>query len=142
MSNEVNIDDVNVAECMYAANSIPIDCENDTCFCYENTNCYFKQLQRAKAELEQYKKSKQASYEVMQREWNAAINEYRKIIIENEKLKNALEEIMKSFKDFQISTIPFHIADNKKMPHIMADSIQYYSERIIDKINEVLNEQL
>ena len=66
MQNEVIIDGCNVAECEFSS----IDWENkfvcEICaittksmkyalYCNENKNCYFKQLQRAKAELEQYK---------------------------------------------------------------------------------------
>lgn len=92
--------------------------------CISNHNCFFKQLQRAKAEkqdlinyfelreggmeediqywknkaqeiykeLEQYKKSKQASYEAMQIEWNNAVNELRYFEAENERLKLMLSE--------------------------------------------------
>ena len=79
-------------------------CENSDC-CVCNPNCYFKQLQRAKAELEQYKKSKQASYENMQEQWNNAINENRllkaalknknfvAIAEENEKLKKEIKDL-------------------------------------------------
>lgn len=52
--NEVYIDGVNVAECVYI--------ENERCLnylfgyeCKDNPNCYFKQLQRAKAENEKLK---------------------------------------------------------------------------------------
>lgn len=93
--SEIYIDGCNVAKCKYTNglyNGV-YGCINLNLnpACFKNPNCYFKQLQRAKAELEQYKKSKQASYEAMQREWNAAINEYRKIILENEKLKKEVE---------------------------------------------------
>lgn len=52
--NEVIIDGVSVAECLYV--------ENERCLnyilgygCKDNPNCYFKQLQRAKAENEKLK---------------------------------------------------------------------------------------
>lgn len=85
-------DGVNVAECkeLHIKEGYAENCDLTNCPCWQNPNCYFKQLQRAKAELEQYKKSKQASYETMEREWNAAINEYRKIIAENERLKEEI----------------------------------------------------
>lgn len=131
-SNKVIIDGVNVAGCEhlwkdnsvidlnfckinfdnnYFSNGIPC-CDK----CNKHPNCYFKQLQRAKAEkqdlinyyelreggmldeiqhwknkaqefykeLEQYKKSKQASYETMQTEWNNAVNTLRDVEAENE----------------------------------------------------------
>lgn len=89
--SEIIIDGCNVAECEFfgkynvckAYVNMP-----KPCGCEYNPDCYFKQLQRAKAELEQYKKSKQASYEAMQREWNKAVNELRDVEAENERLKN------------------------------------------------------
>lgn len=98
MSDEVIIDGVNVAECKFFQSEYLEDnsvfCEFCTMFynaCLNNPDCYFKQLQGAKAELEQYKKSKQASYEAMQKEWNAAINELRDVKAENEKLQAEIE---------------------------------------------------
>ena len=97
MKNEVIIDGCNVAECQYfnkVVNEEPycnID-EEHLYTCSSDENCYYKQLQRAKAELEQYKKSKQASYEVMQKEWNNAVNELRDIKTKNEKLKAELDK--------------------------------------------------
>lgn len=57
------------------------------CSCETYPNCYYKQLKRKEQELEQYKKSKQASYETMQTEWNEAINEVSQLKKENEELK-------------------------------------------------------
>ena len=85
--NEVIIDDVNVAECEFLDEwehcGICREMIDGHCLvvkdieCKTYSNCYYKQLQRAKAELEQYKKSKQASYESMQEQWNIAVNELR-----------------------------------------------------------------
>ena len=41
---------IDVSGCKYAENSIPVDCNIDTCFCYENNNCYYKQLKRLEQE--------------------------------------------------------------------------------------------
>ena len=60
-------------------------------FCEDNPNCYFKKLARKTQELEQYKKSKQASYETMQREWNKATLENRKLKLERKGLKKQLD---------------------------------------------------
>ena len=49
-------------------------------------NCYYKQLKRKEQELEQYKKSKQSSYETMQREWNEAKNEVKQLKEENKNI--------------------------------------------------------
>lgn len=85
MSNEVIIDGCNVAACSLYNNGKCLNLWNsetkeyDKCNSYCDYGAYFRQelLQRAKAELEQYKKSKQASYEAMQAEWNKAVNELR-----------------------------------------------------------------
>lgn len=50
MNKPIIIGGVDVSGCEYAENSIPVDCDIDTCFCQENQNCYYKQLQRLKAE--------------------------------------------------------------------------------------------
>lgn len=59
--SEIIIDGCNVAECEFY--KVMEDCDgiHDICelydeYCNTKKNCYFKQLQRAKAELEQYKK--------------------------------------------------------------------------------------
>lgn len=53
---------------------------------------------KAEDEIEQYKKSKQASYETMQAEWNNAVNELRDVKEENEKLKKDIHNIYENCK--------------------------------------------
>lgn len=110
--------------------------------CYLCKNCYFEQLQRKtkecenaihnwqfseklyseiKTELEQYKKSKQASYESMQREWNNAVNTLRDVDAENEKLKQALEEVEKYCNECNLKA-------------------DYTACEVLKIINEVLND--
>ena len=60
--------------------------------CKDISDCYFKQLQHKEEELNQYKKSKQASYEQMQVEWNKVTWDNRKLEQENKRLREALEE--------------------------------------------------
>lgn len=48
--SETIINGIDVSECKYAADTIPVDCENNTCFCYEDENCYYKQLKRLQEE--------------------------------------------------------------------------------------------
>ncbi|MBO7735004.1 MAG: hypothetical protein J6S67_20750 [Methanobrevibacter sp.] len=55
MTKEI-VDGVDVSGCEYAEKSIPIDCSIDNCFCYENKNCYYKQLKRLEQELYEWKK--------------------------------------------------------------------------------------
>lgn len=44
------IDGVDVSGCGYAEKSIPVDCSIDNCFCYENNDCYYKQLKKIEQE--------------------------------------------------------------------------------------------
>lgn len=64
---------------------------------------YEEQLDQLKAEnevLKQYKASKQASYESMQRQWNEAINK-------NRKLKQILTEIKEFAENFCSESCPY-----------------------------------
>lgn len=115
--------------------------------CKPSDNCYFKQLQRAKAELEQYKKSKQASYESMQAEWNNAVNELRDVKAENEKLKAKLRLLK--------NTVPFNIEDyikdnpelkeiyDKEVLHFLLSifALPEWQEDLNKTLNEVLNNE-
>ena len=99
---QIMIDDVDVSGCEsiehHSLNPITLANEflsTPMCRAYqskcEGRNCYFKQLARKTQELEQYKKSKQASYETMQREWNKATLENRKLKLERKGLKKQLD---------------------------------------------------
>lgn len=88
----IEIDGCNVAECKHFEDADCLNPAETVLSCEAQPDCLFKQLQRAKAELEQYKKSKQASYENMQAEWNKAVNELRDLKTENEKLKAELDK--------------------------------------------------
>lgn len=175
--NEIIIDGCNVAECKHR-----ISCLNDNndiqCkvgiyrdddviiipICKDNPNCYFKQLQRAKAELEQYKKSKQASYETMQAEWNKAVNELRDLKAsdkiefkqhykaENERLKKDIHNIYENCKccdEFYMDKCSYIKKENKYKQaleeikellrgHQIADKARI--EIILDLINKALND--
>jgi len=140
MQNEVIIDGVNVAECNaflkeyefpnnlkggYYTEKNLCECgiqgtEAYPFFCKDNPDCYFKQLQRAKAELEQYKndiasgvgciqckkelencalkseleqykKSTQATYDYLEIERKRLVFETKTLKAENEKLKKELD---------------------------------------------------
>lgn len=59
MSEEIIIDGVNVAECEFLRHCVIPDnegCKIDDSLCCDVGNCYYKQLQRAKAENEKLKK--------------------------------------------------------------------------------------
>ena len=89
-NNQIIINGCNVSGCSYYNPLGNYNC-GGTKKCSQWSNCYFKQLARKTQELEQYKKSKQASYETMQREWNKATLENRKLKLEREGLKKQLD---------------------------------------------------
>jgi len=140
MQNEVIIDGVDVTECEFAVK--PINDNRIKCHCVKgllqlariqeqpesiksglcenNPDCHFKQLQRAKAELEQYKndiasgvgciqckkelencalkseleqykKSTQATYDYLEIERKRLVFETKTLKAENEKLKKELD---------------------------------------------------
>ena len=65
---------------------------------------YEQQLDQLKAEndtLKQYKASKQASYESMQREWNQAVNENRELKADNKHLNDLLNQALKELEELQ-----------------------------------------
>ena len=108
---QIMIDDVDVSGCEsiehHSLNPITLANEflsTPMCRAYqskcEGRNCYFKQLARKTQELEQYKKSKQASYETMQREWNKAT-------LENRKLKHECEELKKGYAELTDIVAPY-----------------------------------
>ena len=92
------------------------------------------ELDQLKAEnetLKQYKASKQASYESMQREWNQAVNK-------NRELKQTLTEIKEIAEDAgntQYLTFPdFNLKQNVKM---LMGQFNGYLQQILQKISEV-----
>ena len=50
MTEETIINGVDVSGCEYVEKSIPVDCSIANCFCYENKNCYYKQMKRLEFE--------------------------------------------------------------------------------------------
>lgn len=84
----------NLDYCIEQLLSDPSVCTSNLYYCMDLE----EQLARKTQELEQYKKSKQASYEVMQEEWNKAINEKRKLKQEFEDLKSKLKNEKEAVK--------------------------------------------
>lgn len=84
----------NLDYCIEQLLSDPSVCTSNLYYCMDLE----EQLARKTQELEQYKKSKQASYEVMQGEWNKAINEKRKLKQECEDLKSKLKNEKEAVK--------------------------------------------
>lgn len=48
-------EEINVRGCRYAEKSMPVDCSIDNCFCYENNDCYYKQLKRLEQKVKKIK---------------------------------------------------------------------------------------
>ena len=96
---ETIIDGVDVSGCKFSGFSdIPMSSDNFKCsepfgysHCSRNYNCYYKQLQRKTAELDEYKKSKQSSYEALQARANELEMSNRKLKQECEELKDKLK---------------------------------------------------
>jgi len=130
-------------------------------FCEENKNCWYKQLQRIKTECEQYKKSKQASYEAMQEQWNNAINENRllksalknknlvAIAEENEKLKSENNELkihITALTDLRTQDFNLKIKKENMLKEIKELCDAWYftgddrHEEILELIKELSNE--
>lgn len=89
-------------------------------------------------ELEQYKESKQASYEAMQREWNYAINTLRDVEAENEKLKKEVSDLNFYIDSYKIT---WEIDKYKQAFEEIRDlnNKTVKIPIITEKINEVLN---
>lgn len=68
----------------------------EPCKFIDEKSCYFKQLARKTQELEQYKASKQASYEVLQKQCNELELQNRKLMKECEELKEKQKIIGKA----------------------------------------------
>ena len=84
---QIIIDGCNVSGCSYYNPLGNYNCSGCR-RCEERPNCYFKQLTRKTQELEQYKASKQASYEALQKQCN-------ELELQNRKLKQECEELKK-----------------------------------------------
>lgn len=101
----IMIDDVDVSGCSLYHDGICLNYRTDDGYDKCNAVCDYasyelrQTLKRKEQEFEQYKKSKQASYETMQKEWNEAKNEVKELKVELEKYKQALEEIREIQKD-------------------------------------------
>ena len=113
---QIIIDGIDVSGCIYYEDGKCLNGEMVQCNCKKVAVCYYKEYKRKEQEceelkenlpnaitrlmgeldqlkaenevLKQYKASKQASYESMQREWNEAVNENRELKAENEELKD------------------------------------------------------
>lgn len=97
MENEIIIDGVNVAECndIYGKEWINPQCLGDGAgWCKDHPNCYFKQLQRIKANIDQLKKENEELHLKYAgcKTANTGINELNsELKTENEELKAKIE---------------------------------------------------
>jgi predicted nuclease with TOPRIM domain len=184
------IDGVDVSKCkQYRAeieNKMPYgeyEIQRDKCYsgieiiqdCKGNKGCIYKQLKRLQAEneklkkendiLRQYRGSKQASYEEMQKCWQISEQARRKLEKENNKLKTENEKLIdQNFKisqkyteleqenerlKFQLDNAPLGVLDTYKkalqeireIADIIANANCYpvkEAQKIIDKINSVI----
>lgn len=80
----------------------------------------------------------------LQNELDTAVQQYNQVVQQNKDLQSerniyikALQEIKELFYIFQKATLPFHVGKGEKLPHRMANEIEYHCELIQKKINEV-----
>ena len=102
---QIMINGVDVSGCKYYLHNTHKNCGVGLVDC-EGKDCIFKQLARKTQEFEQYKKSKQASYETMQREWN-------KVTLENRSLKKECEGLKERLKILDEEDIVYEITENE-----------------------------
>jgi regulator of replication initiation timing len=97
------------------------------------------ELKAENEKLKQYKSSKQASYETMQREWNEAKNEVKKLKAENEELKGlniGLVHLLK-YEFNRIIKLRMCLQDIKEVAEEKAKVNDWLALEILQKINEV-----
>lgn len=136
MQNEVIIDSCNVAECEFFGKYNVCKAYVYTpksCGCDYNPNCYFKQLQRAKAENEKLKNRNKL---------------YRKIIVENQQKYHNRIMILKACIKGEINIDDFKNyakfqKENKKLKkdiHNIYENCKYCDEFYMDKCNYIKKE--
>ena len=131
MSEEIIIEDVNVAECNYhrmnnqIAMCTACNSGKGSPFCEYEKDCYYKQLQRLKQENEELKKDLKAEAEQAQK-WYQRETDKHFIAI---KYKQALEEIR------EIANQKYDCVNSEVMCCRLCERL----ELIMTKINEVLN---
>lgn len=94
--------------------------------------------------IEDNEKQHQEEYDKLQKELDTAVQQYNQVVQQNKDLQSerniyikALQEIKELFYIFQKATLPFHVGKGEKLPHRMANEIEYHCELIQEKINEV-----
>lgn len=137
---EIIIDGVDVSGCEYACNTAfgKNGCKHPmmkNIYCSKNPNCYFKQFARKTQELEQYKTSKQASYEALQKQCN-------ELELQNRKLKQECEALKsESFTREELITIQEKDIDRyrKVLEEIEEYSNTYFDKEVSKEIFDIIN---
>ena len=99
MTEEIIIDGCNVAECNFYTKGISDFCVEKDWYCADIKDCYYKQLQRLKAENEELKRENEILIEKAYRNADRIYLEEK----ENNKLYEALEEIRDYIKGHKIA---------------------------------------
>lgn len=99
MSNKIIIDGIDVSECEHFKGNLRYNCCNyyvDNFCCEENPNCYFKQLARAKKDIDNFDNANRELWQENEKLENATFTLARGLNFQQEradKLENALAEI-------------------------------------------------
>lgn len=94
-------EEIDVSGCKYAEDSIPVDCNIDTCFCYENNECYYKQLKRLELENKKLKEALEKINSIIDNDFinrymELSFNEYDDIL---EKIGKVCDKVCEVLKD-------------------------------------------
>lgn len=96
MENKVIVDDVDVSECKHLYSDEMCDSEQTlSCKCGKNKGCEYKQLQRAKAEIEELKRGNCVNCDFQKQYFS----ETKKLLQENERLKHQYADVLKLAKE-------------------------------------------
>ena len=134
--DKVIIDGVDVSGCMFATNTIPVDCDNNTCFCYEDKDCYYKQLKRLQAENERLYEEKNCLHKIIDRLLENA--GYSKDIASAEDFEDVYENMQ--YNRQKLSEYKQTLQEIRDIADENKDTAQYRGIclSILDKINEVI----
>lgn len=118
MTDEIIINDVNVSNCSGLYDKNQCFYEEASCWCKDNPNCYYKQLQRKKKELKNKKEAAKIEIDIL----NQACLD----------LRNELEERNQQFDELKNTAIPNY----QETIEILRANLEDH-KKILEKIEEI-----